>query len=126
MSSLHLACRRGNLVAVDDLLSHPDIIPAIKDEHGDTPLHEACLHGWELIVDKLLHCSAVASNFYDSINQDCQTPLHLACQEGHTKIVKLLVEMCPPERVRDFLEAHDSRGNTALHLAVEHLGVSVK
>lgn len=112
-------------MAADDLLSHPDIIPAIKDEHGNTPLHEACLHGWELIVDKLLRCSAVASSFYDSPNRDCQTPLHLACQEGHTKIVKMLVERCPQERVKDLLEAHDSRGSTALHLAVEYLGVSI-
>ena len=123
VSSLHLACRRGNIVAAQDLLSHPDIIPVIKDEHDDTPLHEACLHGWKSIVEKLLHCNAVAISFYDSFNTDCQTPLHLACQEGHTSIVKMLVEKCPVERVKDFLEARDSRGNTAFHLAVEHVGV---
>ena len=122
VSALHLACRRGNLEAAEILLSHPDIIVDIKDEHDDTPLHEACLHGSDTVVEKLLLNNVTTSHsFY---NSDNQTPLHLACQEGHTKIVKMLLEQCPVWHLMTLLGAHDSRGNTALHLAVESFGVS--
>lgn len=117
VTALHLACRRGNLEAAEILLSHPDIDPGIKDEHGDTPLHEACLHGNDSIVEKLLLNNSI------SRNRDDQTPLHFACQEGHTNIVKMLLEKCPEGDLEDILGAHDSRGNTAFHLAVESLGV---
>ena len=125
VSALHLACRRGNLEAAEILLSHPDIIVDIKDEHDDTPLHEACLHGSDTVVEKLLlNNVAISHSFYDSFNEDNQTPLHLACREGHTKIVKMLLEQCPVGHLMTFLGAHDSRGNTAFHLAVESFGVS--
>lgn len=125
VSALHLACRRGNLEAAEILLSNPDIIVGIKDEHDDTPLHEACLHGSDIIVEKLLLKNATISlTFYNSFNMDKQTPLHLACQEGHTRIVKMLLEQCPIRHLKTFLGAHDSRGNTAFHLAVESFGVS--
>ena len=124
VSPLHLACRRGNIEAAETLLDHHAIIPYIKDEHHDTPLHEACLHGSDVIVDMLLMKPTVLLNFHNSFNKDCQTPLHLACIEGRTNIVKNLLAKCPKEKIKCLLEACDSRGNTAFHLTVESLGVS--
>ena len=124
VSPLHLACRRGNFDAAEILLCHHAIIPDIKDEHDDTPLHEACLHGSDVVVDLLLTNATVSLNFYNSFNKESQTPLHLACIEGHTNIVKRLLAKCPREKIKDLLEAHDRRGNTAFHLTVESLGVS--
>lgn len=59
-------------------------------------------------------------------NRENQTPLHLACQGGHTMIIRKLLEKCPSEedRRKTLLEAHDKEGNTALHLAIESLRVS--
>ena len=123
-SPLHLACRRGNVKAACFLLSQPDINPLKKDEHGDTPLHDACRHGWEDIVEELLKNRLVSPSFSKVCNNENQTPLHLACQEGHTEIVKKLLENCPNEFKERLLNAHDIEGNVALHLAIRSLNVS--
>ena len=48
----------------------------------------------------------------DSKNDDEQTPLHLAAQNGSVKIVKELIN-----RKKDIVQDDDEVGNTPLHLA---------
>ena len=69
------------------------------------------------------HCS-----LHILCNREKQTPLHLACQEGHTLIVRKLLEKCPSQEDgrKILLKAHDNEGNTALHLAIESLRVRHK
>ena len=57
-------------------------------------------------------------------NNEEQTPLHLACQEGHTQIVEKLLKKCPEEERNDLLRIYDIEMKTALHLAVESLKIS--
>ena len=57
-------------------------------------------------------------------NNEKQTPLHLACQEGHTRIVEKLLKKCPEEERNDLLKVDDIEKKTALHLAVESLRIS--
>ena len=45
----------------------------------------------------------------------CMTPLHIACQEGHHKVVMVLQHHLSVEDIR----AKDMEENTALHLACE-------
>ena len=104
------------------LLQH-DIDSQKKDEHGDTPLHQACLHGFEGIVDLLLENRLVAASFSNVCNYEHQTPLHLACREGHTEIAKKLLEKCPKDKKERLLNLHDIEGNVALHLAIRSLKV---
>ena len=120
-----LACRRGNIKAVHKLLSQHDVDPQKRDEHGDTPLHQACLHGFEGIVDLLLENGLVAASFSNVCNYDHQTPLHLACREGRTEIAKKLLEKFPEDRKEKLLNLHDIEGNVALHLAIESLKVDL-
>ena len=46
--------------------------------------------------------------------QQGRTPLHLACEKGHTDVVEFLV------RQDTDVEAKDEDGNTPLHIAVEN------
>ena len=56
-TALHMACLRGNLPAVEELVGyHEDLDPT--DLQGDTPLHEACRHGHLDIIKILLDSGA--------------------------------------------------------------------
>ena len=133
-SPLHLACSRGNIDAAVVLINRIKELKLellVKDENGDTPLHEACLSGSGKIVDKLLKHFVVSGKSIPEVlssiqNEELQTPLHLACREGHTVIAQRLLQAFPQEFKKALLHVHDIEGNTALHLAVKSLRVSLK
>ena len=84
----------------------------MQDSHGDTPLHEACVRGNQIILKEMLdHGANVRIQ-----NADDETPLHTACKEGFAEIVKeiLRLDMC-----QKLLQACDNEFNTPMHLAVE-------
>ncbi|PIK47234.1 putative BRCA1-associated RING domain protein 1 [Apostichopus japonicus] len=84
---LHLACIKGDLVLVQELLQKGSD-PNVKDHAGWTPLHEACNHGFVEIVAALLDNGAL-------INMpgfDNDSPLHDAVASNRPNIVKLLIE----------------------------------
>lgn len=54
-SILHMACRRSNPHVVAFLLKEAGVSPRIRDDHGRTPLHDACWRGTpEYSIVKLL------------------------------------------------------------------------
>ena len=54
-SILHMACRRSNPHVVAFLLEEAGVSPRIRDDHGRTPLHDACWRGTpEYSIVKLL------------------------------------------------------------------------
>ena len=63
---------------------------------------------------KILSIMVRNSVYPEMVNQDGQTILHVAAENGHRDEVEYLI---------DFgfdVNARDSQGNTALHLAVSH------
>lgn len=88
---------RERIIQVDDT----DIIV-------HTHLWYAAKNGFDSIVELLL-------NYNAPINQFCQdlTPLQAACMEGHSRIVKLLLDHDAE------VDIQDRFGNTALHYAAQ-------
>jgi ankyrin repeat protein len=111
---LYLACANNNLSAVKELLKHPDIDVNFSDLYLHGPLHVACLtENSEEVVEQLLThpdldvekccrrvmCKEVSK--YEDLNGACEirprehmdylNPLHLACEKGNKKVVKLLL-----------------------------------
>jgi ankyrin repeat protein len=113
-SPLHLACSRGNISAVVELMEHDSTCVKVTDNHRDTPLHEACLQGHLEIVQYLLSNSSLAL----SKNKDDEMPIHTACKGGHVEVVGQLLK---PEygHARTMLNATDASGNAPIHLAVQ-------
>ena len=112
ITPLHMACNRGNRAAVEVLLLQENININIQDKQQDTPLHDACLLGDPWIVEKLLDRGAdvLVSNDENVI------PLHIACQEGYTDIVNMMLRKRFDERSK-MLNTYDNEYNYPLHLA---------
>ncbi|NXR26998.1 BARD1 protein, partial [Cinclus mexicanus] len=83
---LHVACIKGDLAAVEQLLKN-GADPNVKDNAGWTPLHEACNHGHREVVELLLqHRALVNTTGYQN-----DSPLHDAAKNGHEAVVELLL-----------------------------------
>ena len=108
-SSLHEACRIGDLEKVQVILENSGFDVMKLDGSSNTPLHIAADNGHLNIAGKLIE-------FYDtnSGGKNCkgETPLHLACRSGHTQLAQLLASKFSAD-----VEAKDSNGDTSLHLA---------
>ena len=89
---LHLACQHGNVAAVDLLLASDRIQVNATDLAGDTPLHKACLSGETAIAEKILAKMKKTNRIKQVLyNHADLTPMHIACREGHAKIVDLFL-----------------------------------
>lgn len=88
---LHLAASKGHEQAVMRLLAH-GAKPSVRNAFGQTPLHRAACAGKPVIVAVLMEADASAVNWKD-YSENENTALHLAAEDGHMAVVKLLVEL---------------------------------
>ena len=109
---LHYASARGNRAAVEILLTSRKVEVNATDKQQNTPLHMACRLGDPWIVEKLLDAEA---NILHG-NEEGVNPLHVACQEGLSEIVNLIMRKCP-EKHDKLVRRVDNERNTPLHLA---------
>ena len=113
----------GNLDGVKALLCDDKINVNVQDSNGDTPLHEACLHGEEEIVEVLLNKMSestprekIGSKIYVR-NHLGFTPFHLACRNGNVNLARCLLSVADQPFI--LMVERDNEGATALHLACE-------
>ncbi|XP_044756772.1 transient receptor potential cation channel subfamily A member 1 isoform X2 [Coccinella septempunctata] len=85
---------------------------SLPDAEGNIPLHSA-VHGGDLkAVELCLKSGAKIS----TQQQDLSTPVHLACSQGATEIIKLMFKLQPEEKVA-CLKSCDVQKMTPLHCA---------
>ena len=87
---LHQICVAGSTAMLKEMISDFNYDPACVDEQDNTLLHTAALNGKSDMVELLI---TTYGSFcpVDGRNSRRQTPLHLACIDGHAKIASLLV-----------------------------------
>ena len=107
---LFTAAKRGSLVVVKALLSHPLCDLLARDEEGNTALHLAANGGYHELVLELASKYDMPSG---GRNDADQTPLHMAASKGRVECVRVLVTLFP-----DDLKVKDKYDNLPLHTAV--------
>ncbi|CAG5119248.1 unnamed protein product, partial [Candidula unifasciata] len=87
---LHYASKEGHLFALDDLIKMGAVLN-LKDNHKQSPFHFAARYGRVNTCRRLLD-SIHGPNIINETDGDGLTALHIAAQNGHTKIIQLLLE----------------------------------
>ncbi|XP_015274677.1 PREDICTED: 85/88 kDa calcium-independent phospholipase A2 [Gekko japonicus] len=87
---LHLACRKGDINCLRELVEECHARVDLTDGNGDTVFHYAVRGNNPKIVELLGRQSTAA---LDHLNNQGQTPLHLACQLGKDEAVISLLKV---------------------------------
>ncbi|KAL8584987.1 hypothetical protein ACOMHN_043623 [Nucella lapillus] len=105
-----VACRKGNMQSVLDIMAAGQVDVSVSRENGFTALHVAALAGQAGVVEILLkgQCSV------DAVDKEYWTPLHVACYGGHTEVVRLLIMHAAK------LEVATLHGMRPLHIACRY------
>ena len=114
VTALHAACERGIVAMVKALLLVEGIEKDKTDEHKNTPMHTACVHGEKDVVSTLINAGA---NIME-VNDDKMTPLHVAVVKRKLEIVKIILDMCA-EKKDELLDAKEKEGNSPFLLAMK-------
>ena len=78
----------------------------------DTRLHDVCYSGQLATMEHLLLELGGGASLLDRRDRAGDTPLHLACLGGHTRLAARLLQECPR-----LVDAQDNQGWTAMHYA---------
>jgi len=113
-TALHVACERGMIAMVKELLLVKGIDINNKDEQENTPLHTACVGGDKDIVHALIEAGVDVMEE----NDDEMIPLHVAVVERKLEIVKIILDMRAGDK-EELLQAVEKDGNSAFLLAVK-------
>ncbi|XP_043230457.1 transient receptor potential cation channel subfamily A member 1-like, partial [Amphibalanus amphitrite] len=105
---LHFAARDGHLASLRELIEQ-GACTDIKNASNESPLHCAARFGRYYTVECLLS-STKGQQIMNGIDSSGRTPLHIASQNGHLRVVQLLIG-------KGALLNRDFEGLTPLHLA---------
>ncbi|XP_007519386.2 85/88 kDa calcium-independent phospholipase A2 isoform X2 [Erinaceus europaeus] len=86
---LHLACRKGDGEILVELVHYCHAQMDVTDNNGETAFHYA-VQGDNAQVLQLLGKNASSAGL-NQVNNQGQTPLHLACQMGKQEMVRVLL-----------------------------------
>ena len=84
------------------------VLSAVQKATKKSPLHIACKHGHEQLVEFFFNKDASV----DARDKLLKTPLHYACECGHWPIVNMLLKK------NANMYDQDNCGRTAMHYAV--------
>ncbi|XP_069176074.1 transient receptor potential cation channel subfamily A member 1 [Procambarus clarkii] len=107
-SPLHYASRTGHVSSLASLLRLGASVRT-KDNRNESPLHFAAKYGRYNTVRQLVESSS-GFLILNECNDEGKTALHIASEEGHTRVVQLLIR-------KGALLHRDHQGRTPLHLA---------
>jgi ankyrin repeat protein len=119
-SALHIAAGVNDAAALDDVLRLPPMQQQTalcsRDSGKNTPLHIASYKGHLDFVLKMLSSCTLehyALDLPNLLNDNGNTPLHLAVLGNNLHVIQALMSASPPSR----LDVKDKQGYTPMHYA---------
>ncbi|KVH99864.1 Ankyrin repeat-containing protein [Cynara cardunculus var. scolymus] len=110
-SPLHLACSKGQIDTIRELLDLDQDLSCLQDHNGWTPLHWASMKGRVGIIGEITSSSRES---VDIVTSHGETVLHLAVKYNQFDALRYLMETL---NVTELINVQDNDGNTVLHLA---------
>ncbi|XP_047737830.1 transient receptor potential cation channel subfamily A member 1 [Hyalella azteca] len=107
-SPLHYASKSGQIKSLESLIQLGASVRT-KNHRNESPLHFAAKYGRYNTVRQLLE-STKGFLILNESNGDGKTALHIASEEGHSRLVQLLIS-------KGALLHRDHQGRTPLHLS---------
>ena len=107
---LHFAAAKGHEECVMRLLCH-GAKASIRNSLGQTPLHRAACAGKTLSIAAILESDSSVVDWKD-FSEDSNTALHLAAEDGHSDVVRLLIDVGGADR-----SILNAQNKTALQVA---------
>ncbi|XP_076335183.1 transient receptor potential cation channel A1 [Tachypleus tridentatus] len=105
---MHYASRKGHLKTIRSLLQLGAVVN-LKNNDNQSPLHFAARYGRYNTVRHLLESNR-GTLIINEMDGEGKTPLHIASENGHTRVVYLLL-------VKGALLHRDHKGRTPMHYA---------
>lgn len=93
---LHFAAAKGHEEATLRLISH-GAKASLRNAFGQTALHRAACAGKPFLVAALIQSDPSIVDWKD-FSEDSNTALHLAAEDGHFDVVRLLIELGQADR----------------------------
>lgn len=84
-----MACARGDIATVKQILEEDATIVNAMDEQGFSPLHVATINNEAEIFDYLMD---MGGDLRTKEVDQLLTPLHIACSRGFLELVKKILE----------------------------------
>ena len=123
---LYLSAQEGHSEIVDYLLDSPSYqrprvgLVDMPDSNGNTALHAACNRGHPIVSTITGAYKSLSIDIY-TVNDNGQTPLHLAAANGHVNTVMSLLSATTGTPTHEkLLTAVDGNGCSSLHLSCEN------
>ncbi|XVF83541.1 hypothetical protein PTKIN_Ptkin16aG0497400 [Pterospermum kingtungense] len=109
---LRRAAREGNVIDLYELIEEDgNVLKRIdKVEFINTPLHVAADAG---CIDFAMEIMSLKPSFARKLNQQGLSPIHLAMEKGHKKLVLNLMETA-----KDLVRIKGKKGETSLHYVI--------
>ncbi|OCT83157.1 hypothetical protein XELAEV_18025694mg [Xenopus laevis] len=85
---LHLACKKGDINCLQELVEECQARLDIADQNGETVYHHAAQQNNPRVIEILCSVPSVGVNHKSNNNE---TPLHVACRLGKTELVLALL-----------------------------------
>lgn len=114
---IHIACAKGRYTIVEVLLNYNSLLNVKTINKGFTPLHYIAYNNRVNILKLIMNRDEYISELQEISNsQDnkLMTPLHIACENGYTDIVKYLLI------VGAKIDIQDENGNYPVNLALDN------